>query len=325
MEQMGTAITLAQDNKLPLSRQNYTPIEKRCLYYVIKEVRRIYVDKNLRADDKPYQDLFSDMYIDFKPQNLRVLGERISDVYDSLKRLRGKEIVIDTDDVWITTSWILQAKHDKKADVYTVQVSKEIMPYLVELSSYFTEYSLTVALTLKSSYSQRFYEFCCMYKHKGRFFLEVEKLLYMLKLEDNPTYNKNTGELKRTVLNVAQKELQELYDAGQCDLYFTYRNKETVGRKILSFWFEIHTQASEEQKRIEFASAQNQLRRILEISRGFILNDKNYIRRIESALNLNPTMIRDVLTKLNKIVNNYPKRDIPKIIRTALKDDFGIN
>ena len=146
----------------------------------------------------------------------------------------------------------------------------------------------------------------------------------MLKIEEIKSYQ-NTGIMKRDILDVAQKELQEMFDAGQCDLYFTYRNKETVGRKILSFWFEIHTQASEEQKRIEFASAQNQLRRILEISRGFILNDKNYIRRIESALNLNPTMIRDVLTKLNKIVNNYPKSDIPKIIRTALKDDFGIN
>lgn len=33
-------IILAQDNKLTLSRQNFTTIEKRCLYFIIKEVQQ---------------------------------------------------------------------------------------------------------------------------------------------------------------------------------------------------------------------------------------------------------------------------------------------
>lgn len=56
---MENSIMIAQDNRITMSRYDFTPIEKRCLYYVIKEVRRLYVDKELREDDKTYQDLFS--------------------------------------------------------------------------------------------------------------------------------------------------------------------------------------------------------------------------------------------------------------------------
>lgn len=55
---MENSIMIAQDNRITMSRYDFTPIEKRCLYYVIKEVRRLYVDKELREDDKTYQDLF---------------------------------------------------------------------------------------------------------------------------------------------------------------------------------------------------------------------------------------------------------------------------
>ncbi len=47
-------ITLAQDNELTLSRYNFSPIEKRCLYYVIKEVRCLYIDKEIAEGVKVY-------------------------------------------------------------------------------------------------------------------------------------------------------------------------------------------------------------------------------------------------------------------------------
>ena len=46
---MKREIRLVQDNKLTLSRYEFTPIEKRCLYYVIKEVRRLYVNKDIEG------------------------------------------------------------------------------------------------------------------------------------------------------------------------------------------------------------------------------------------------------------------------------------
>jgi hypothetical protein len=318
---MENSITLAQDNKITLSRYSFTPIEKRCLYYIIKEVRRLYVDRDLREDDKPYQNLFSDMYLRLKPEQLQQLGDEVKDVYSALRKLREREILIDTEDVWVTTSWILKAKHDKKSRTYEVQVSNDILPYLVELASQFTEYSLTIAISLRSTYSQRFYEMCCMYRNKGKFFLEIDKLRYMLKIEDKKAYD-NTAELKRSILDVAQKELKELFDAGQCDLYFTYRTKDTQGRKILSYWFDIHTKES--MSEIDYQEIEAQIRRIIEIVKAFVKNDPDYYKRIQTALQLSPNVVGEVLAKLNKRVNDYSRKDMPGVIRHILQEDYGI-
>lgn len=200
-------IILAQDNKLTMSRQNFTTIEKRCLYFIIKEVRRLYVDRNLEEHESTQKTLFSDMYLTLKPNQLQMLGDEVKDVYNALRKLRNREIEIDNEDIWVITSWILQAKHNKKNNMYEVLVSKDILPYLVELATQFTEYNLTVAITLKSTYSQRFYEICCMYRNKGKFFLDIDKLRYILKIEDKKSYQ-NVAQIKRDILEVAQKELK---------------------------------------------------------------------------------------------------------------------
>lgn len=316
-------IMLAQDNKLTLSRQSFTTIEKRCLYFIIKEVRRLYVDRNLNEHEKTYKDLFSDMYLSLKPNQLQLLGDEIRDVYNALRKLRNREIEIENEDTWVITSWILQAKHNKKANMYEVQVSKDILPYLVELATQFTEYSLTVAITLKSTYSQRLYEICCMYRNKGKFFLEVEKLRYMLKIEDKKSYQ-NIAIIKRDILEVAQKELETVFNDGQSDLYFTYRVKDKDGRKILSYWFDIHTRQTEEQKRLDFGTTQAQIRRIMDICNTFIKRDKKYLTRVEKELTINPSNAAKVLEKLLSKVNDYPKKEIPAIIRYVLREDFGM-
>lgn len=320
---MKDSIMIAQDNRLTMSRQDFTPIEKRCLYYVIKEVRRLYIDKDRREDEKTYQDLFSDMYLVLKSDHLQTLGDEVKDVYNALRRLKDKTIEIDNEEVWMLTSWVLTAKHDKKKNTYEVQVSHMILPYLVELASQFTEYSLTVAISLKSTYSQRFYEMCCQYRNKGKFFLEVDRLRYLLKIEDKKSYE-NTAEIKRSILDVAQKELQELFEAGQSDLYFTYRVKDSNKRKILSYWFDIHTLETEEEKKVHFETTQKQIARIMEICGTFIKRDERYLKRVLNHLQLYPNLAAEVLEKLHTKVNNYSRKELAPIIRYVLREDYGI-
>lgn len=320
---MENKIMIAQDNRLTMSRYDFSPIEKRCLYYVIKEVRRLYVDRDLRENDTVYQDLFSDMYLRLKSEQLQQLGDEVKDVYNALRRLSDKSIEIENEKEWIYTRWVLQAKHEKKLNLYEVQVSKDILPYLVELATQFTEYNLTVAISLKSTYSQRLYEMCCQYKNKVKFFIEVDKLRFMLKIENKKSYQ-NIAIIKRDILDVAQKELKDLFDSGQSDLYFTYWEKDKNKRKILSYWFEIHTKETEEQKRINYENTQALIKRIIDICQSFIKNDDNYIKRIQNALILGPDIVPIVFDKLNKKVLDYPRNEIAPIIRFVLKEDFGI-
>ncbi|MGL5980246.1 MAG: replication initiation protein, partial [Phocaeicola sp.] len=257
-----------------------------------------------------------------KPATLCALGDEAKDVYAALKRLKNREIEIDNEDVWVTTSWILQAKHEKKRDVYSVLVSGDIMPFFVELAKEFTTYDLTVAISLKSTYSQRFYEFCSQYKNRTNktFFFTVEKLREMLMLEEKYA---NIAHFKKYVLDVAQKEIKELYDRGQCDLYFEYKVKDTDKRKILSYFFFVHTKEDEVQT-VDYQSLKSCIDRVQCILSTFFPRDKKFVKRAIIAIQLRPEIGFEIVDKLDKKVLDYDKEDIPPIIRFVLKNDYGI-
>jgi plasmid replication initiation protein len=310
-------IILAQDNILTQSRQSFSVIEKRCLYQIIREVRRLYIDTH-----SGQKDLFDNMFLSLPSSTLRQLGDETKDVYKALRSLATKDIEIETEDEWVYTHWILQAKHEKKKDVYNLDVSRDIMPYLVELAGAFTTYDLTVAISLKSTYSQRFYEFCSQYKNRSNktFFFTVEDLRKMMMLEDKYP---NIAHFKQKVLDVAQKELKESYEAGQCDLWFEYSVKDTDKRKILSWFFFIYTKG-DEQNKTDYESVNACIQRISSILKTFFPRDKKFVQRTIQSVQLKPDIALELIEKLDKKVLDYPKSEIPAIIRYVLREDYGI-
>ena len=55
-------IMLAQANALTQARYDFKPIEKRCLYQIIREVRRLFIDSNTGQ-----RDLFNNMRVKLTP------------------------------------------------------------------------------------------------------------------------------------------------------------------------------------------------------------------------------------------------------------------
>lgn len=316
MEETKNQIMLAQDNILTQSRQDFSVIEKRCLYQIIREVRNRYIESSTGQ-----KDLFNNMYLELQPSTLATLGDEPKDVYKALKKLAQKDIEIETEDTWVYTHWILQAKHEKKRNIYTIDVSRDIMPYLVELAAEFTTYDLTVAISLKSTYSQRFYEYCSQYKNRTNktFFFTVEKLREMMMLENKYA---NINDFKRYVLDVAQKELKELYDKGLCDLWFEYAVKDTDKRKILSYFFFVHTKG--EDQSLNYQTVSICVQRITSILTTFFPRDKKFIKRVIQEVQLRPDIALELVEKLDKKVLDYDKTDIPPIIRFVLNSDYGI-
>lgn len=311
-------ILLAQSNALTQSRYDFNPIEKRCLYQIIREVRKRFIDSNTGQ-----RDLFNNMRVVLSSDQLAECSDKsnMKKVYESLKRLRKRDVEIENEDIWMNTGYVTMVKHNKRENNYEVEVSSEIMPYLVALAENFTSYDLTVAITLKSSYSQRFYEFCCQYKNRANktFFFSVEELKKMLMLEDKYP---NSADFKAKVLDVAQKELKEAYDQGQCDLYFDYQVKEKQRRKILSWFFFIHTKEDEET--MDYKTVTECLQRINNILTSFFQRDKKFIKRVLTAVQLRPDIALELVEKLDKKVMDYTSKDIPPIIRYVLKEDYGI-
>ena len=317
MKEERNQIMLAQANALTQSRYDFNVIEKRCLYQIIKEVRRLFIDTHTGQ-----KDLFDNMRLTLTPAMLENLGGKKKEVYDSLVRLRKRDVEIDTEDVWMNTGYVTMVKHNKKQDLYEVEVSSEIMPYLVALAENFTTYDLTVAISLKSSYSQRFYEYCSQYKNRANktFFFTVEKLREMMMLENKYP---NGNNFKQKVLDVAQKEIKDLYDKGQCDLWFEYAVKDTDKRKVLSYFFFVHTK-EDEQNKVDYQSVNACLQRISSILNAFFPRDKKYIKRVIQEVQLRPDIAMELVEKLDKKVMDYDKKEIPPIIRYVLNSDYGI-
>ena len=138
-------VTLAQSNALTNARYSFSLYQKRFLYYIIKEVRRLYIDTK-----EGNKTLFDNLYLTLAPEQLKECGNPTL-VFKDAVLLREKTIYIDRKGEEVAVGWINYVKRDKASGTYEVEVSKEIMPELVELASYYHTYALTVALSDRKS------------------------------------------------------------------------------------------------------------------------------------------------------------------------------
>ena len=132
----------------------------------------------------------------------------------------------------------------------------------------------------------------------------------------------NINDFKRKILDVAQKELKELYDKGQCDLWFEYAVKDTDKRKVLSYFFFVHTK--DEEQTLNYQSVTLCIQRITSILASFFPRDKKFIKRVIQEVQLRPDIALELVEKLDKKVLDYDQNDIPPIIRFVLNSDYGI-
>lgn len=307
-------VILAQSNALTNARYEFTLYQKRFLFYIIKEVRRLYIET-----EEGNRTLFDNLYLTLTPEQLRECGNPAL-VFKEAVELREKTIYINRKGEEVAVGWINYVKRDKKSGVYEVEVSKEIMPELVELAERFTTYSLTVALSLKSVYSQRLYELCSQYKNYqgGFFFRTLENLHSTL---ETPVSYQNFGLFKTKVLDVAQREIKALYDTNESDLYFDFREKDKKGKKVLSIAFNITTREREEAKEYNPDDAVFFIRTNLAPK---FKKDKKYVERIVKFVQLNPSFAFSLVSKLSEKMQEYKPSEQPAIIRYVLAEDFGI-
>lgn len=231
--------TLVQDNRITSARYELTLMEKRILYILIKDIRNKHLQTNINTT------LFNDMIIktDSKTLLKELKETNPKKVKDALKSLRQKSFEWQNEypedhelHEWFEVGFINYGEWKKGGDI-EFQVSKKILPFFVELTQRFTEYSLVVAMSLKSKWSQRFYEICAQWRNAGGRNISVNEIRDMFQLGDR--YSRYAA-LKKYVIEVAKKELKELYLKGENDVYFEYtelkkgRSVDSIRMKIIS-------------------------------------------------------------------------------------------
>ena len=151
-------------------------------------------------------------------------------------------------------------------------MSPEVMPYLINLTKGFTKFNARTALSLKSKYTQKFYELCCEYSGDFRYQranpddrafkknvlpVHIETLRRLFGIDDQ--IDERTGKIKvkgkyanftnfkRNVVSVAQEELYELYHSGNSEVWFDCVPFQRTGRKVTAVVLFIYSKENPKQ------------------------------------------------------------------------------
>ena len=128
-------------------------------------------------------------------------------------------------------------------------------------------------------------------------------------------------DFRRNVIDTAISELKDAYENNRSDLWLEC-SPEGRGKDSI-YNFIIHVREDEKEQEI------NQDLRNLQIviynrCKEIFKKDKKFSERIMQDLNLRPEKIQKLHLKLSKMQQDYKGRDLAKLLRWILREDFGI-
>ncbi|MDC4585417.1 replication initiation protein [Acinetobacter baumannii] len=150
------------------------------------------------------------------------------DLKDGLNRLYDRSIILRSSDRTKRTRWVQMIDYLDSKGVVGVRFSKDILPFLSNLSTEFTKYLASDLIGITSAHAIRLYELLVQYRSVGKREISVEDLRWMFELQDKyPVW----ADLKRWVIDQSLKEINKF-----SPLTVTYDTKKT-GKKITSVVF----------------------------------------------------------------------------------------
>lgn len=245
-------------NNLINSPMCYTLLERRVMYFLTGQVKKKFLEKGLGIPENWKELVF---YLQDKDLGLIGGKKNVPRTYETLSALGGKFYPVrykkeDGNVVVGKIHWIDSFFYDKEKNLYAVRVSPEIMRYLINLTRDFTSFDLGTAMTLKSRFSQKMYELCSEFSGDFRFYdntenqlgnrykervvpIHIDSLRSMFNL--NEVRDQRTGksiktssytdytDLRRFILEYAQRELYGLYMMEKSDLWFDFQPGRKTG------------------------------------------------------------------------------------------------
>ena len=192
--------TLAQKSGYSLS-----VTEQKIMLLLISKIKP--TDSKLTFYDIPFTDYFKLVGIS-SPD-----GRSYAHIKKTFKALKDKSWWVKGYDeelgevemtyAWLDKVWIFKAGHIR------VWIHSDMRPHLLELKKNFTEFELSIPLSMKSKYSIRLYELLRSYKNLGKYTTQLE---YLQELLNADNYSSNTYDFFRWCLNPAVKEINDTSD-----------------------------------------------------------------------------------------------------------------
>lgn len=306
--------------------KEFNVLQKRVIHFVVNQLQaEMYTLNEQKAQAKPIQrTLFGDAYFRIAAN----LIDRTNQDQQIRQALKGLKVPIDDKD--FIGDFMLSAKREKGD--WVLLFPEKTVHFLTEISKGVTPLQTIVYLTAQSKHTIRMYELLMRFRVTGFWYTTPEELCYLLDLP--ATYRKNFARLRQSVLEVAQKELGELYKKNQSDIRFT--TEETKGGrgnkvqqlKFTIFFREKQKQGNDKQNE-DYAFILDNLLRIMVDAAGITKHqkeaNKKFIEKAASKL-VETGKLKQFADKLEKILSN-PKVEFNNkgaLARYILTEDFGI-
>lgn len=194
-----------KSNALIEASYRLTPAEQRIMLVCIAQVRR----------DKPITDevLYDVTVADYAA----LVG---TDSHSTYKELADAALRLKRREVWITgrpngkgsheetliTGWVQSIRYRKNEGRVQLRFTKDMLPYLTQLTEQFTRYALSDVAKLTSSHAIRLYELLCQWRGVGQREVDIEWLRDAFQLGDKYPAIKD---FKRRVIDPAVTQINE--------------------------------------------------------------------------------------------------------------------
>ncbi|MBF7683969.1 replication initiation protein, partial [Acinetobacter sp. B5B] len=150
------------------------------------------------------------------------------DLKDGVNRLYDRSINLAIDDESIKMRWVQSIRFLESRGVIGLRFTKEILPFISNLSREFTKYFLSDVSGMNSAYAIRVYELLSQYRSIGKREIAVDDIRKMLELGKRyPLF----ADLKRWVIDTAVDQINQ-----HSPIQVTYEQRKT-GRKVTHIIF----------------------------------------------------------------------------------------
>lgn len=196
------SLTVVKSNEMiRQGRFDLSLVEQRIVLYIVSKIKP--GDTEFRTVSMSIKEFCAVTGIAYQ-QNL-------SQLKDNVKDLADKSIWFQRPGTKTKTliRWIEKPELEEDSDIIRIRLDSDLMPYLLQLRSNFTEYQLLNILALRSRHSVLLYELLKSYLHIGYYEISLEQLRDYLRLTDG---YEETKYFNRDVVVPAVSEINEYTD-----------------------------------------------------------------------------------------------------------------
>lgn len=189
---------VVKSNDLIQARYKLSLNEQKVLLHSISKLNR----------DKPEMNIIPIRLGNF----IELLGTtkyRYKEVRDIITDLRDRQLIIDTGNGEIITSWLVSIEYKRNIGMVELEFSHKLIPYLLQLKEKFTRYQIKNILYMNNKYSIRIYELLKQYETIGKRTLGVKELKQMLQIESQ---YKRFYDFEKRVLEPTMEEINNHTD-----------------------------------------------------------------------------------------------------------------